>query len=187
MNTVSYLLLQVHDGRMETDPLIGRYCGNSLPAPIHSSSNFLWVRFRSDSSVSQAGFRAVYTVGEIPHIWTHVIWYHVCFVYVLYFISEIMPVLFNSGVRVRVMGSDQGPCVICVRIWVKIVFRRIVAPGQILRTKSGYSVEYSVFSVCISHNSNVWEEKGEAPVNYDEGIITDPGKDFNPYSLRYGF
>uniref|UniRef100_A0A3Q1IYA9 Uncharacterized protein n=1 Tax=Anabas testudineus TaxID=64144 RepID=A0A3Q1IYA9_ANATE len=55
--------VEVRDGRMETDPLIGRYCGNSLPAPILSSTNFLWVLFRSDSSVSWAGFRAVYTVG----------------------------------------------------------------------------------------------------------------------------
>uniref|UniRef100_A0A671XF39 Cubilin n=1 Tax=Sparus aurata TaxID=8175 RepID=A0A671XF39_SPAAU len=46
-----------------TDPLIGRYCGSSLPAPILSSSNFLWIRFRSDSSVSKAGFRAVYEVA----------------------------------------------------------------------------------------------------------------------------
>lgn len=58
---------QVRDGRVETDPLIGRYCGSSLPAPILSSSNFLWIRFRSDSSVSKAGFRAVYEVGEILH------------------------------------------------------------------------------------------------------------------------
>ncbi|XP_037612385.1 cubilin [Sebastes umbrosus] len=55
--------VEVRDGRMETDPLIGRYCGSVLPAPILSSSNFLWIRFRSDSSVSRAGFRAVYTVG----------------------------------------------------------------------------------------------------------------------------
>ncbi|XP_070842448.1 cubilin [Chaetodon trifascialis] len=55
--------VEVRDGGMETEPLIGRYCGSSLPAPILSSSNFLWIRFRSDSSVSRAGFRAVYTVA----------------------------------------------------------------------------------------------------------------------------
>uniref|UniRef100_A0A8C4D9G2 Cubilin n=1 Tax=Dicentrarchus labrax TaxID=13489 RepID=A0A8C4D9G2_DICLA len=55
--------VEVRDGRTETDPLIGRYCGSTLPAPILSSSNFLWIRFRSDSSVSRAGFRAVYTVA----------------------------------------------------------------------------------------------------------------------------
>uniref|UniRef100_I3KD12 Cubilin n=1 Tax=Oreochromis niloticus TaxID=8128 RepID=I3KD12_ORENI len=57
--------VEVRDGRTETDPLIGKYCGNTLPAPVLSSSNVLWIRFKSDSSVSRAGFRAVYTVGEI--------------------------------------------------------------------------------------------------------------------------
>uniref|UniRef100_A0AAX7U3F9 Cubilin n=1 Tax=Astatotilapia calliptera TaxID=8154 RepID=A0AAX7U3F9_ASTCA len=46
-----------------TDPLIGKYCGNTPPAPVLSSSNVLWIRFKSDSSVSRAGFRAVYTVA----------------------------------------------------------------------------------------------------------------------------
>uniref|UniRef100_A0A3B4F981 Cubilin n=1 Tax=Pundamilia nyererei TaxID=303518 RepID=A0A3B4F981_9CICH len=57
--------VEVRDGRTETDPLIGKYCGNTPPAPVLSSSNVLWIRFKSDSSVSRAGFRAVYTVGEI--------------------------------------------------------------------------------------------------------------------------
>uniref|UniRef100_A0A4W6F2P1 Cubilin n=1 Tax=Lates calcarifer TaxID=8187 RepID=A0A4W6F2P1_LATCA len=55
--------VEVRDGRTETDPLIGKYCGSTLPAPMTSSSNFLWIRFRSDSSVSRAGFRAVYSVA----------------------------------------------------------------------------------------------------------------------------
>lgn len=57
--------LQVRDGNVEAAPLIGKYCGNSLPAPIVSSSNSLWIRFKSDNAVSHSGFRAVYTVGEI--------------------------------------------------------------------------------------------------------------------------
>uniref|UniRef100_A0A3P8P3F5 Cubilin n=1 Tax=Astatotilapia calliptera TaxID=8154 RepID=A0A3P8P3F5_ASTCA len=55
--------VEVRDGRTETDPLIGKYCGNTPPAPVLSSSNVLWIRFKSDSSVSRAGFRAVYTVA----------------------------------------------------------------------------------------------------------------------------
>uniref|UniRef100_A0A665V841 Cubilin n=1 Tax=Echeneis naucrates TaxID=173247 RepID=A0A665V841_ECHNA len=66
----THLNLESHSGCMFdyvevrcTDPLLGKYCGNTLPAPILSSSNNLWIRFRSDSSVSRAGFRAVYTVA----------------------------------------------------------------------------------------------------------------------------
>ncbi|XP_071062991.1 LOW QUALITY PROTEIN: cubilin [Pseudochaenichthys georgianus] len=55
--------VEVRDGRLETDPLIGKYCGTTSPAPIRSNSNYLWIRFRSDSSVSRAGFKAVYTVA----------------------------------------------------------------------------------------------------------------------------
>ncbi|XP_028288640.1 cubilin [Parambassis ranga] len=62
-STCTFDYVEVRDGGTETDPLIGKYCGNSLPAPIVSSSHFLWVRFKSDNSVSQAGFRAIYTVA----------------------------------------------------------------------------------------------------------------------------
>ncbi|XP_056290732.1 cubilin [Pseudoliparis swirei] len=58
----SFDYVEVRDGRLESDPLIGKYCGTTLPAPVVSSSNSLWVRFKSDSSVSHAGFRALYTV-----------------------------------------------------------------------------------------------------------------------------
>ncbi|KPP69550.1 cubilin-like, partial [Scleropages formosus] len=54
---------QVRDGLTETAPLVGKYCGSTLPAPIISSSNGLWVRFKSDTSISKAGFRAVYQVA----------------------------------------------------------------------------------------------------------------------------
>lgn len=59
-----YFLSQVRDGPGETDPLFGKYCGSTLPAPILSSANSLWIRFKSDSSVSHAGFRAVYEISK---------------------------------------------------------------------------------------------------------------------------
>lgn len=62
-SSCSFDYVEVRDGRTESDPLIGKFCGSILPAPIHSSSNYLWIRFKSDSVVSRAGFRAVYAVG----------------------------------------------------------------------------------------------------------------------------
>ncbi|KAM3593822.1 uncharacterized protein V6R79_022582 [Siganus canaliculatus] len=62
-SSCSFDYVEVRDGRMETSPLIGKFCGNSRPAPILSSSNSLWIRFKSDNSVSRAGFRAVYTTA----------------------------------------------------------------------------------------------------------------------------
>lgn len=44
----------------EDDPLIGRYCGTQVPAPVTSSSNVLYVRFVADYSVHKAGFNVTY-------------------------------------------------------------------------------------------------------------------------------
>uniref|UniRef100_A0A8C4TGW5 CUB domain-containing protein n=1 Tax=Erpetoichthys calabaricus TaxID=27687 RepID=A0A8C4TGW5_ERPCA len=62
----SFDYLEVRDGSSETDPLIGKYCGTSAPPPITSSSNKLWIKFKSDSSVTRGGFRAIYKVGKLP-------------------------------------------------------------------------------------------------------------------------
>lgn len=41
-------------------PLVGTFCGNIMPASIASTSNFLTIRFVSDSSVNRRGFNATY-------------------------------------------------------------------------------------------------------------------------------
>ncbi|XP_076146859.1 cubilin [Alosa pseudoharengus] len=62
-STCTFDYVEVRDGTGETDPLIGKYCGSTLPAPITSITNSLWIRFKSDASVSLAGFRAMYEVA----------------------------------------------------------------------------------------------------------------------------
>lgn len=37
--------------------LLGRYCGNSIPGSIETSSNVALVRFVTDGSVTASGFR----------------------------------------------------------------------------------------------------------------------------------
>ncbi|XP_030055456.1 cubilin isoform X1 [Microcaecilia unicolor] len=59
----SWNYIEVRDGGTEIDPLIERYCGSTVPAPITSSSNRLWLRFRSAASATGARFRAVYQVA----------------------------------------------------------------------------------------------------------------------------
>lgn len=70
-NRSIYFLSQVRDGSEETAPLFGKYCGSTLPAPILSSTNVLWIRFKSDSSVSHAGFRAVYEISKFCYYTTN--------------------------------------------------------------------------------------------------------------------
>lgn len=53
-----YDYLEVRDGHSANSPLIGKYCGHKIPEDIRSNSNFLFVKFVSDSSVNKAGFSA---------------------------------------------------------------------------------------------------------------------------------
>ena len=53
---------QVRNGQLPRSPVIGRFCGSTLPStPIESSSNFMTVTFRTDSSVNGIGFSASYS------------------------------------------------------------------------------------------------------------------------------
>ena len=47
--------LTVYDGNSPSDPLIGRFSGSSVPAPITSSSNRLYVQFIRNSSGQAIG------------------------------------------------------------------------------------------------------------------------------------
>ena len=53
--------MQVRNGASESGQLIGRLCGSTLPEAITSSGNNLWLKFHSDGSVQNHGFRATYT------------------------------------------------------------------------------------------------------------------------------
>ncbi|XP_069067650.1 cubilin [Pleurodeles waltl] len=59
----SWNYIEVRDGASETSPLFGKYCNSTIPASITSSSNNLWVRFKSDTSVTKARFRAIYQIA----------------------------------------------------------------------------------------------------------------------------
>ena len=55
---------QVRDGGTPESALIGRYCSRNIPLPVVSQNNQLFVRFRSDYSVSSGGFRATYETSK---------------------------------------------------------------------------------------------------------------------------
>ena len=50
--------VEVRDGHSPFSPLIGHFCGSTIPSPVRSSSNFMWVKFYSDATTNQAGFAA---------------------------------------------------------------------------------------------------------------------------------
>ncbi|XP_078660091.1 procollagen C-endopeptidase enhancer 2-like [Branchiostoma floridae x Branchiostoma belcheri] len=63
-----YDYVAVYDGADTSAPLIGKFCGNSIPAPMHSHGNALTVRFVTDNSVTETGFRLVYTTADQPPV-----------------------------------------------------------------------------------------------------------------------
>ncbi|KAM9307657.1 cubilin [Gastrophryne carolinensis] len=58
----SLTVIEVKDGDTQMAPLIGRYCNSTIPAPITSSSNTLWLKFRLDASATASSFKAFYQV-----------------------------------------------------------------------------------------------------------------------------
>lgn len=54
------LLFQVRDGSMSSSPLLGTFCGVDLPPRLQSTQRSLYVRFSTDSSVSNHGFQAAF-------------------------------------------------------------------------------------------------------------------------------
>ncbi|XP_037091349.1 CUB domain-containing protein 2-like [Pollicipes pollicipes] len=49
--------LEIRNGGSATAPLIGKYCGTNMPRQISSHAHRLFLHFRSDGSLSGAGFR----------------------------------------------------------------------------------------------------------------------------------
>lgn len=55
-----YLLL--YDGENERARLVGKYC-TAMPAPLKSTSNFIYMKFISDPSLEYRGFFAKYNTS----------------------------------------------------------------------------------------------------------------------------
>ena len=67
--------MEIHEGGDEEAPLVGRYCGNTLPAQHISSGNEVYVRFKTDHSISGTGFRIRYDLGKRYSIFQRTIRY----------------------------------------------------------------------------------------------------------------
>ncbi|XP_025080445.1 tolloid-like protein 1 [Pomacea canaliculata] len=57
--------LQIRDGSSELSPSMGIFCNTSVPDRVRSTSNTMWIRFRSGSQ-SGTGFNATYSSAIIP-------------------------------------------------------------------------------------------------------------------------
>ena len=53
----------MREGRNQDSPLVGRYCGSDIPPKYLSEGNEVFVRFKTDHSVSHTGFRISYVTS----------------------------------------------------------------------------------------------------------------------------
>lgn len=56
-----YDYVAVYDGQNSFAPLLGKFCGDVLPPNLLSSTNHIFIVFRTDASVSGIGWRATYS------------------------------------------------------------------------------------------------------------------------------
>ncbi|XP_036384495.1 bone morphogenetic protein 1-like isoform X1 [Megalops cyprinoides] len=54
----AYDHIEIFDGRDDTAPSLGRFCGTKKPSPVISSGSRVFLRFISDNSVQKKGFEA---------------------------------------------------------------------------------------------------------------------------------
>lgn len=54
--------LQVQDGEFSDSPVLGTFCGDTIPNDLYSSGKFIKVYFHSDASVEKRGFVSSYDV-----------------------------------------------------------------------------------------------------------------------------
>ncbi|XP_078660107.1 ovochymase-like [Branchiostoma floridae x Branchiostoma belcheri] len=65
-STCGYDYVRVYDGHSTHSPVLGTFCGSSLPSNVVASSNIMTVRFVSDSSITETGFAATYSAVDTP-------------------------------------------------------------------------------------------------------------------------
>lgn len=62
----AYDHITFYDGPTPDSQILGRFCGSKIPHPIVSSSNQLYLAFKSDASVQRKGFLATHSTGNMP-------------------------------------------------------------------------------------------------------------------------
>ena len=66
LSIFSFDSLTIYDGDSSTSPMMGKYCGDSIPPSHVSSSNAILINFQSDSAYTVAGFKMEYNpIGNI--------------------------------------------------------------------------------------------------------------------------
>ena len=66
--------VEIYDGGSQYNNRLSKSCGNSLPAPVYSTGNQIFMKFKSDSAVTRRGFVAHYRVLNESSGWSWIVW-----------------------------------------------------------------------------------------------------------------
>ena len=61
----------VYDGDSNTSPMIGKYCGDTIPPNPISSNNNLLINFKTDEAATHTGFYLEYIVFQPVLLWMY--------------------------------------------------------------------------------------------------------------------
>ena len=56
--------LTIYNGNSENSPVLGKYCGSEIPPSINSSSNEVFIVFKSDDLTNGPGYKLEYKSFE---------------------------------------------------------------------------------------------------------------------------
>ena len=65
-STCNYDFVEVQNGFGNISPLIGKYCGSTQPPSLTTDGRSIYVKFKSDSSVTFKGFSATFNAVVAP-------------------------------------------------------------------------------------------------------------------------
>lgn len=135
----SYDFLHIYDGPDSLSPLLGSFYGADVPDRIESSSNTLFLAFRSDASLSSNGFVLQYT-GEM--------FYYCCLNQPLIFLSmdTLSPCLFKTD-SCHKLSSTGNP--------QKHEFR-----GTFIEWIKLYFLDISVFFIIVRYSLSIQKHRG---------------------------
>ena len=63
--------VELRDGGSMNAGLLGRFCGSTRPPTVTSTGQAMFVRFRTDSSVTRTGFKATVSFGRFYNVVRH--------------------------------------------------------------------------------------------------------------------
>ncbi len=56
--------MTIRDGRNETSPIEGKFCGAEIPPSLTTTGNQMRIHFHSDESTAEEGFSAIVSAYE---------------------------------------------------------------------------------------------------------------------------